>query len=140
MEIPYAKEQFDYIILADVLEHLYDPERTLARLLPYLKTGGSFLCSIPNIMHTSVLLPLLQENFDYSDSGICDRTHIRFFTLNSIAKMFQKLDLTINNLTAGLGGLPTKEEDQLLNFLEEIPNLAPKAQFQVSQYIFSATK
>ncbi len=140
MEIPYAKEQFDYIILADVLEHLYDPERTLARLLPYLKTGGSFLCSIPNIMHTSVLLPLLQGNFDYSDSGICDRTHIRFFTLNSIAKMFQKLDLTINNLTAGLGGLPTKEEDQLLNFLEEIPNLAPKAQFQVSQYIFSATK
>ncbi len=140
MEIPYSKEQFDYIILADVLEHLYEPEKTLERLLPYLKAGGLFLCSIPNIMHISVLLPLLQGNFDYSESGICDRTHVRFFTLNSIAKMFQKLGLSIDNLTACLGRLPAKEEEQLLDLLKTIPGIAPKAQFQVSQYIFSAQK
>ena len=79
-----------YIILADVIEHLHNPEETLARLIPYLKKDGSFLCSIPNLMHMSVISPLLQGRFDYTEAGILDKTHLRFFTLDSIVKLFQK--------------------------------------------------
>lgn len=101
MELPYDNGQFDYIILADVIEHLHDPEETLARLIPYLKKDGSFLCSIPNMMHISVISPLLQGRFDYTDAGICDKTHLRFFTLDSILKLFQK-HMTIEKMAGTL--------------------------------------
>ena len=140
MEIPYLEEQFDYIILADVLEHLYEPERAIKRLIPYLKRGGAFLCSVPNIMHVSALLPLLQGQFDYQEAGILDRTHIRFFTLDSITKLFQACGLEIEALT-GTGGdeLPEKEK-QMMEALEKVPGIAPTKAFQVYQYIFRARK
>ena len=85
MPIPYNINSFDYIILGDVLEHLVEPRNLLMRFIPYLKQSGMFLCSIPNIMHTSVLFPLLFEGkFDYKDSGILDRTHLRFLPLKAL--------------------------------------------------------
>ena len=111
MELPYASGQFDYIILADVIEHLHEPEETLRRLIPYLKTDGSFLCSIPNIMHISVISSLLQGRFDYADAGICDKTHLRFFTLDSIVKLFQKYT-RIEELTSMLSSSPTAKNNR----------------------------
>lgn len=138
MELPYDNGQFDYIILADVIEHLHEPEETLARLIPYLKKDGSFLCSIPNMMHISVISPLLQGRFDYTDAGICDKTHLRFFTLDSILKLFQK-HMTIEKM-AGTFGPVSPEDEQMLDALEGIPNLAQKQEFQIYQYIFCAKK
>lgn len=140
MELPYAKEQFDYIIMADVLEHLYEPESTIRRLMPYLKRGGAFLCSIPNFMHVSAILPLLQGQFDYQDAGILDRTHIRFFTLDSIAKLFQGCGLEIEALSGTEADEFTEKEKQMVEALEKVPGVAPKEVFQVYQYIFRARK
>lgn len=140
MEIPYAKEQFDYIILADVIEHLYEPEGTIKRLMPYLKKGGAFLCSVPNIMHVSVLMPLLQGQFDYQNAGILDRTHIRFFTLDSISKLFQRCGLEIEALTGKKGNELTEKEKQMMKALEMVPGITSTEAFQVHQYIFRARK
>lgn len=139
MELPYDLKSFDYIILGDVLEHLYDPEKFLKRMIPYLKDDGAFLCSIPNFLHTSALLPLLQGKFDYEDNSILDRTHLRFFTLESILKMLKRCGLKMENLS----GICTKTEN--IDFIEEIsklsiPDLATTEQFQVYQYIFKAKK
>ncbi|WP_425060457.1 hypothetical protein SCACP_11710 [Sporomusa carbonis] len=87
--LPYPNEYFDYIILADVLEHLLDPWKTLENLKSYLKSDGKILASIPNVMHFNVLRNLLQGNWTYEDAGILDRTHVRFFTLNEIDKMLK---------------------------------------------------
>lgn len=57
--LPYQEEYFDYIILADVLEHLENPWRALENIKAYLKPGGQVLASIPNILHFSVLRNLL---------------------------------------------------------------------------------
>ena len=40
MEIPFEKGEFDYIIFADVLGCLHDPEKVLKRVKPLLKAGG----------------------------------------------------------------------------------------------------
>jgi hypothetical protein len=53
----------------------------------YLAENGKILCSIPNIMHVSVLIPLLKGEFRYREAGILDKTHIRFFTLYSAYEM-----------------------------------------------------
>jgi len=82
------KEYFDLIICADVLEHLYDPWKTLFTLRDYLKSGGKVLASIPNIQHVDMINNLLNGHWTYTKYGLLDATHIRFFTLSEIIKMF----------------------------------------------------
>lgn len=140
MEIPYVKGQFDYIILADILEHLHEPEKIVKQLMPYLKQDGAFLCSISNLMHVSVLLPLLQGQFDYQEAGILDRTHIRFFTLDSIRKLFEGCGLRIEELSGKPAEELTQSEEKMLDVLEMMPGIASRETFNIYQYIFRAKK
>ena len=87
-EIPYEESFFDCIIFADVLEHLYNPEKVLKSFKKYLKKDGIIVASIPNVMHISVVKDLLRGFWTYSEAGILDNTHIRFFTFNEIKQMF----------------------------------------------------
>ncbi|HJV21890.1 MAG TPA: methyltransferase domain-containing protein [Holophagaceae bacterium] len=77
--------RFDAIIFADVLEHLPWPRQVLEGFLPLLKPGGSVFISLPNVGLWSVRLGLLLGRFDYQDTGVLDRTHLRFFTRKSVA-------------------------------------------------------
>ncbi len=74
------EEQYDVILLLDVLEHLVDPLFALEELSLRLKNGGRILISVPNIAHWSIRLSLLFGRFEYTDRGILDRTHLQFFT------------------------------------------------------------
>jgi 2-polyprenyl-3-methyl-5-hydroxy-6-metoxy-1,4-benzoquinol methylase len=94
--LPFQKEVFDYIILADVLEHLIDPWSRLGILKSYLKPGGAFIISVPNIRNINVIKDLiLKNNWRYDDKGILDRTHLRFFTHNSIVEILENEGLII---------------------------------------------
>lgn len=82
--------KFDLIILADVLEHLKRPDIFLVSLKKYLNEQGSLIISIPNIAHWSVRLSLLRGEFNYTNTGILDETHLRFFTRKTLNDMIQK--------------------------------------------------
>jgi len=83
------EESFDVIIFGDILEHLKDPLRTLKRLKSFLRAEGYAVASIPNVAHGSVRLALLQGEFEYRPLGLLDDTHLRFFTRDSIEKLFR---------------------------------------------------
>lgn len=83
-----TKESFDLIICGDVLEHLYDPWRVIRLLRDYLKPKGCVLASIPNAQNIHLILHLLNGNWTYAKHGLLDATHIRFFTLSEIVKLF----------------------------------------------------
>ncbi len=72
--------QFDVVVCADVLEHLLDPRAALLKVKAALAPRGKVLASIPNVAFYGVRLRLLAGRFDYTDTGILDRTHLRFFT------------------------------------------------------------
>ena len=82
--------KFDTIIFADVLEHLVDPEGVLINLKSKLAPGGEIFASIPNIRHWYIFQQLLQGDWEYSEHGLLDKTHLRFFTKKSIVRMFKK--------------------------------------------------
>ena len=84
---------FDYIIFADVLEHLISPEATLKAAKHMLKSNGSMLLSIPNAAHNALIISLLNDEFEYQPYGLLDDTHIRFFTKKSIDQLIEKCDL-----------------------------------------------
>ena len=94
--IPYVDKYFDFIICADILEHLVHPGRMLQHFLRWLADDGKIICSIPNVRHESVLLPLLAEGkWHYVESGVLDSTHLRFFTLESINELLESLQLLV---------------------------------------------
>ena len=91
---PYRRE-FDYIVFADVLEHLRDPAAVLRRCVPALKETGKIIISVPNIANWIIRLGLLLGKFDYMDRGILDRTHLRFFTLRSLKQLMSEVSCEI---------------------------------------------
>lgn len=89
LKLPLEEGYFDCIVYGDVLEHLKEPWRLLKRHTYYLKKGGYCIASIPNIAHYSIIKGLINDKWEYSSSGIMDRTHLRFFTIESIRRMFK---------------------------------------------------
>jgi lipopolysaccharide biosynthesis protein/SAM-dependent methyltransferase len=89
----FGEEKYDYIVFADVLEHLYHPEVVLNESKKLLKRNGSILLSVPNIAHNSIVLNLLNNKFSYTEYGLLDNTHIRFFTIESLKKIFLKMEM-----------------------------------------------
>lgn len=85
----------DALVLGDVLEHLRDPWAALERCVVAIKPGGLLLASIPNVGHMSVVLSLLRGEWEYQDEGIFDATHLRWFTLKSIRKLFADAGLEV---------------------------------------------
>ena len=79
---------FDYIVFADVLEHLPNPAEIVTMASGGLKPGGSVVASIPNVAHWFVRTDLLRGRFDYQDCGIMDATHLRWFTRRTVREFF----------------------------------------------------
>ncbi len=87
---------FDAVVFNDVLEHLVDPFEVLLKMKKKLAPEGVIVCSLPNIRYIVTLKRLLiNKQWKYEDSGIMDKTHLRFFTLNSIKYMFKSLNFEI---------------------------------------------
>jgi GT2 family glycosyltransferase len=140
MALPYEKKYFDYIIFADVLEHLHAPEKVLVHLRDYLADDGHIICSVPNILHASVMIGLLDGEFNYSDSGILDRTHLRLFTMKSAARMLIEAGYKIDSVSS-----TQSVEDFFDDYKETIDALAKllgnnAPQLHAYQLIFNARK
>ena len=98
IDLPYEEGQFDCVLFGDVLEHLFDPWAVIEKVKPYIKQNGVILASIPNVAHISVLAPLLAGNWTYTEYGLLDKTHIRFFTFNEMLRMFLKAGYSISKV------------------------------------------
>jgi 2-polyprenyl-3-methyl-5-hydroxy-6-metoxy-1,4-benzoquinol methylase len=90
---------FDLILCLDVLEHLVDPWKFLKRIDDVLVPGGCMISSIPNVRHYSATLRLLLGQWDYRDSGILDRTHLRFFIKKTVISLVTSTGMELESLT-----------------------------------------
>ena len=86
----FKDERFDVVMFGDVLEHLLDPEAVLVKVVSLLNPDGYVVASIPNVAHASIVLNLMAGEFKYTDLGLLDKTHLRFFTRSSIETMFRE--------------------------------------------------
>jgi 2-polyprenyl-3-methyl-5-hydroxy-6-metoxy-1,4-benzoquinol methylase len=98
------KGPFDVIVFSDVLEHLASPDEMLKLAISGLKPGGTLLVSVPNVAHWSLRLNLLFGSFNYTETGLCDATHLRWFTQVTIQALIQShgLEILAVRHTAGL--------------------------------------
>lgn len=90
-----AGARYDAIVCADILEHLREPERLLRRLMPLLKADGELFLSVPNVAHAGLIAELLGGELRYRDEGLLDRTHIHFFTRDSLLRLLDACGLRV---------------------------------------------
>jgi SAM-dependent methyltransferase len=95
-----APDGVDCLIYGDVLEHLRDPWALLRRQAEFLNPGGTVLVCMPNVEHWTMALKLLNGGFDYAESGILDRTHLRWFTPRTMGAALRQAGLELADLTA----------------------------------------
>jgi 2-polyprenyl-3-methyl-5-hydroxy-6-metoxy-1,4-benzoquinol methylase len=86
----FAGKRFDRVLLVDVLEHLKNPERLLRQCADVVKPDGYVVVSVPNIANITVRFSLLFARFNYTDRGILDKTHLRFFTRKTARKLMEE--------------------------------------------------
>lgn len=92
----FSSNYFDYIIFADILEHLKNPWDVLKSATGFLNNEGIIIASIPNVRHYTTILNLMIKGcWPYRERGIHDKTHLRFFTLINIKEMLQNAGLEI---------------------------------------------
>jgi len=111
-----AHETYDVAVFGDVLEHLRDPWRVLRTAQKILNPDGYIVASIPNIAHGAIRLALLEGRFEYRQLGILDNTHLRFFTRQSLYKLFEDTGFFIDSIAYTT--LPIFSDSDLIPQLE----------------------
>ena len=99
----HKDEKFDVIVFGDVLEHFSNPASALVEVKAIMNDGGVIVASVPNVSHITVRAMLLEGRWEYNDLGIMDRTHLQFFTEETLVELF---DL------AGFNPNPTSEKEK----------------------------
>lgn len=94
-EVVESGDRFEVIVAADVLEHVYEPLTVLKAMKGFLNENGYMVISVPHVGHSAVHACLLDEDFEYSDFGLLDRTHIRFFGIKNIQRLFEDAGMKI---------------------------------------------
>lgn len=105
---------FDVLLMSEVLEHLRDPPRVLAKLRPLLRSGAIVLAGSPNVCHYSVLLMLLRGRWDYEREGIMDETHLRWFSPSSYRRLFETSGYAVDHVRPAI---PLRPKPRLANAL-----------------------
>lgn len=76
---------YDYVVCADIIEHLEDPAALLGSLKRHV--GGRLVVSVPNVAHWSVRLGLMFGGWEYTATGLLDSGHLRFFTRSTCRRL-----------------------------------------------------
>ena len=134
----------DCIVLGDVLEHLVEPKAILKRLSLVLSENGVLIMCIPNVQHWHVIANLLSGMWPQKDEGLFDRTHLRWFTKNSILELTKEVGLNVDELVGRRKA--TKESIEFVKTLKPAlqclnSNVEEMSkQMECLQYVVRATK
>lgn len=140
----FEKIRFDFILFADVLEHLYDPRKVLRQASTLLKSDGKIIFSVPNIAHNSIIIDLMKNKFDYQPTGLLDETHIRFWTQEIIEEVLKECKLFTYKKMATYTQVGHNEFDNTYDELNKMginERILKQRRFgEVYQYIYIVSK
>lgn len=135
--------KYDYIVLGDVIEHIYNSEKVVKELINSVNDDGFIILSVPNVAFIGVISSLLYNQFNYIDSGILDKTHVKFYTKDSLSSFLDGLGLYTNEVLYVYKSL---DHSEFRNFYLEkfgidfINTLSEREDLYVYQYVIRASK
>lgn len=96
---------FDTVVCSHVLEHLRQPHRLLRLMLRHIAPRGRLVVALPNVVHWKQRLRFLRGDFIYTDGGLMDTTHLRFYDWNSAHALLTESGYRVSHAEAE-GNLP----------------------------------
>jgi SAM-dependent methyltransferase len=87
---------FDYIICADVLEHLRDPLRLLQECRARLAPGGTLIASLPNSAHWYFRWQVFLGRFPQHERGLFDSTHLHFYNWDNWVSLLERAGFRVD--------------------------------------------
>jgi 2-polyprenyl-3-methyl-5-hydroxy-6-metoxy-1,4-benzoquinol methylase len=138
---------FDAVVFGDVLEHLRDPARVLRDATTLLAPGGRIVLSVPNVTHGSLRLAVLQGQWRYTERGLLDSTHLRFFDRAGLLTLLREAGLTVDELRGTLADPlavevdidPARVPDTAVEWVRDQPD-ALVYQFVVAAHVGEPTE
>lgn len=135
-------DKYDAILMIDVIEHLVKPAACLIKLQDLLKPSGKIIFSIPNMAHISVRLALMSGDFTYTKTGLLDKTHLHFYTGETIVNLFTEAGLRLSDFNCSSLQYPDILHDNKLLALglkttdkKTYKNMLAKTHGNVYQYV-----
>ncbi|MDP4009654.1 MAG: methyltransferase domain-containing protein [Candidatus Shapirobacteria bacterium] len=140
----FLNKRFDSLIFADVLEHLRNPQEVLTSSCSVLKENGHVYISVPNITHQSILIELINGQWNYEESGLLDKTHVHFFDYNGAISLVENSGLYIDKVDFTVADIPTDILKIFLNKKQKknkhLIDILNQPHSKVFQFIISAMK
>lgn len=136
-----GEKRFDVIILADIIEHLKDPSGLLMKLKRFIEPDGYILLSVPNAVHGSMGLELIDGRWKYRSYGLFDDTHLRYFDKNGIEQLLDKCGFVLSRLERVIiHPKDTELRTQWENYPTEITDYIEhtNSEFQTYQFVLKA--
>lgn len=93
-------EEFDFIILGHVLEHVDDPVLVLRRVKHWLSAGGKIFCSVPNVnsLHRQMALEMgLISKLDEMSEKDIHHGHLRHYSREQLISNFEVAGFEIHH-------------------------------------------
>jgi SAM-dependent methyltransferase len=141
--LPALAGQFDFILCADVLEHLKRPDGMLRDLRELLAPGGRLAASLPNSGHAYFRWNVLRGRFPADDRGLFDRTHLHFYTWDGWVRLFAQAEFRIESVESS--GVPVSlafprwRESAVVRALERLSYETARAWTKMFAYQFIVT-
>jgi len=108
--LPAEQASLDCLIYGDVLEHLRDPWAVLRRDAALLGEDGVLLACVPNVEHWQFAERLLRGGWRYEEMGLFDRTHLRWFSQETMREALEQAGLHVADVTPRIFDVPALEQ------------------------------
>jgi len=112
----------DCWVFGDTLEHLQNPWNVLNKIRSFMPKNGVLAACIPNAQHWSLQVKLNIGEFRYEDSGLLDKTHLRWFTRKTLIELFHDTGFDILKMHPRIFNEPGR--DEYLSLLQRIAKRA----------------
>jgi 2-polyprenyl-3-methyl-5-hydroxy-6-metoxy-1,4-benzoquinol methylase len=100
-----ANQLYDAVICSHVLEHIVEPQALLTAIRAHLAPSGVLIVALPNLMFWRSRIRLMAGDFEYTESGLMDRTHVRWYSFASARRLLERHGFCVVEAVAE-GGLP----------------------------------
>ena len=104
-ELAFRPASFDALVFSHVLEHLPFPDRVLRRYVELVRPGGEVYVALPNTLHLVQRWQFWRGRFEYTETGLMDRTHLRFFDFRTARRLVEGAGLEVVD-HRGIGQCP----------------------------------
>lgn len=114
---------FDVILMADVIEHLFDPSTALKKVAKQLNKNGRFVFSVPNMANIATRLELLKGRFEYTAYGLLDETHVHYYDKPGLERVFTNAGMSVQVYNNTVRDIPQRIIDKFLDELGLMPSV-----------------